>query len=77
MAGVRAGSGHLVMDTCRRCGDAHDLFACPYVKAIDLDGDKITRVEFLLPIDFPPKRPDAAPEENYPRLGANLDGARD
>jgi hypothetical protein len=56
------------MDTCRRCGETHDLFACPHVKAIDLDGDKITRVEFLLPIDFP-QRPEPVAEEDYPRMG--------
>lgn len=62
-------------DKCRRCGDGHELFACPHVKAIDLDGDAITRVEFLTPADFPreqtPKPEGAAVDgDNYPRLGA-------
>lgn len=61
-------------DECQRCGEPHTIFRCPHVKAIEMDGEKITRVEFLLPIDFPPARPEPPPEVDYPRLGAKPHG---
>lgn len=63
---------NLLADKCPRCGDEkHDIFACPHVKALEFDGDNISRVEFLTPVDFP--RPAAAEpgaiDGSYPKLG--------
>lgn len=60
---------------CPRCREAHDLVACPYVKAIDFNEDRtVRRAEFLTPADFGPKvapsKPAADPSADaYPRLG--------
>jgi hypothetical protein len=56
---------------CPRCGEAHDIIACPNVKAIEFDAEQhIIRVEFLIPVDF--HRQDAAAmaaPDNYPKKG--------
>lgn len=62
---------------CRRCGDDHDLFACPHVKALEFEGGWVMdagqpflrRVEFLTPADLVARRVDAAGEAqpDYPR----------
>lgn len=66
---------------CRRCGDPHEIFACPHVKAIEFglgspqsflaDQPFIKRVEFLTPADFVAQRapPAAEREPDYPRKG--------
>lgn len=64
---------NLLADKCPRCADEkHDIFACPYVKAIEFDGDNISRVEFLTPIDYPrqlPPEAGALDGRSYPKLG--------
>lgn len=56
-------------EKCPRCGQAHELVACPYVKAVEFDAfGRVSRSEFLTPIDFPrEQRQDVEPD--YPRLG--------
>ena len=60
---------------CRWCGDKHGRL-CPFVKALEFDGDqKVTRVEFLTPADFGSNRHELEdtrePDDDdpYPRLG--------
>jgi len=61
---------------CPRCGEAHPVIACPYVKAVEFDpgtGLIIRRLEFLTPADYGrapavTREPDA-PADDYPRLG--------
>ena len=65
--------------TCRWCGLLHPAAGrlCPYVKAFEFaeDGERVTRVEFLTPADYPAmKNPDPAAAgegsaESYPKLG--------
>ena len=60
---------------CERCGGPHALGpSCPHVKAVEWDPTyfRITRLEFLTPIDYP--RQSGVPAEpvggdGYPRLG--------
>lgn len=58
---------------CARCGQTHDIVACPHVKAVEFEGDSITRIEFLTPMDYP-RDPAAKPEvtavdgPDYPRI---------
>lgn len=60
---------------CRRCGEDHELIACPHVKALEFDsvtGLMITRVEFLTPIDYWRDKSPETPQvdADYPRIGA-------
>ncbi len=65
---------------CLRCGDAHELVACPYVKAIEwywsddqAGKPNVRRLEFLTPADYGPRAAEpiepGAGGETYPRLG--------
>lgn len=66
--------------SCPRCGDAHEIFSCPHVKAVEFeDGHvfeghfqpRVRRIEFLTPADCVARRVDAAgePQPDYPRKG--------
>lgn len=63
---------------CRRCGDAHEIFACPHVKALEFEDGYVLggtgamvvrRVEFLTPADCVARRVGAVgePAPDYPR----------
>jgi hypothetical protein len=57
--------------SCARCGQTHDIIACPHVKAVEFDGDSITRIEFLTPVDYPQAakpEPSAVDGDGYPRI---------
>ena len=59
---------------CPRCGEDHEPIACPHVKAVEFDatGLIITRLEFLTPADYEPRKEQDKPEsprEDYDRLG--------
>jgi len=64
-------------DACARCGEPHEIIACPFVKAIEFedgDGRLIRRIEFLTPADYGPpawhQQPEPASEAAaYPKLG--------
>lgn len=60
---------------CRWCGHVHGVL-CPYVKAYEYDAEgRITRVEFLTPVDYHPTKlsqaasADADDGPGYPTLG--------
>ena len=59
---------------CRRCGEAHDVVACPFVKAVEYDDltGTIRRLEFLTPADYPSIKEIKVepPEADYPKLKA-------
>lgn len=63
---------------CRRCGDAHEIFACPHVKALEFEHGyvldspgppSVRRIEFLTPADCVSQRAQPAQEAgpDYPR----------
>jgi hypothetical protein len=57
-------------EKCRRCGDAHEIIACPNVKAVEFDGfQRISRVEFLVPVDFHRQAIGEAAPNAYPTKG--------
>lgn len=61
---------------CERCGDAHPLARCPYVKAIEYDETgNIRRVEFLVPRDYARTAGLTEPEtgDDYPKLPGGTD----
>lgn len=65
--------------SCPRCREAHEVIACPHLKAIEFeDGHDfespsrplIRRLEFLTPADYvaaPRSAADGAPLPDYPR----------
>lgn len=57
----------LKQEACIRCGGDHIIQACPHVKAIEITGGKITRIEFLTPLDYPQTKQEE-PQQEYPRL---------
>lgn len=63
---------------CWRCGEPHEIFACPHVKALEFEdghvfgggsSPRVSRIEFLTPADCVARRVDAAgePQPDYPR----------
>lgn len=71
--------GILEKTPCPRCGDGHNLWACSYVKAIEVDAaDTGLRVEFVSLADFTKvqKEDGATPSPqgiDYPKLRAVKD----
>lgn len=63
---------------CRRCGEPHDIMACPHVKSVEFaeDGERITRVEFLTPVDYPPMKASLGTEDTSAPGYTTLAGER-
>ena len=70
--------GILEKTPCPRCGEGHNLWACSYVKVIEVNADNASlRVEFVSLADFAKQKEDGAtpsPQGNdYPKLRAVTD----
>jgi hypothetical protein len=64
---------------CRWCGAVHGPL-CPAVKAFEFQyaeggEQQLVRVEFFAPIDYPPRKPDVAAGDDYPKLKGTRDGS--
>jgi hypothetical protein len=57
-------------EKCARCGAEHTIVACPNVKAVEFDAfQRISRVEFLVPVDFHRQSIGEPAPDAYPKKG--------